>query len=257
MQFIWDFVIFRPLLNLLIGLYNTIGLENLGLTIIWLTVLMRIALLPLSIKDEARREKERKLRAELKALQRQFANNPSVLRDEQRKLMRKHRFRRWPKVIILLVQGLVFIILYQIFIHGINLSTVVDALYTFVRVPFFINTKFLGIDVAQRSVILSGLCGALLFANIWLDHQLDNAKWTRSDLMFLFAFPLFTFGFLYMLPAVKSIFILTTMVFSDMILLISTFRESVKEQEKIMAERSAEKARLQDKRVPHPTERFR
>ena len=34
MQFIWDCVIFRPLLNLLIGLYNTIGLENLGLTII-------------------------------------------------------------------------------------------------------------------------------------------------------------------------------------------------------------------------------
>lgn len=257
MNFLWETIVFRPLFNLLIGLYNTIGMENLGVTIIWLTVLIRLALLPLSIKDERRREKERKLKVALKNLQRQFANNPSVLREEQRKLMRLHSFRRWPRIVILVVQALVFLILYQIFIHGINLSQVVDALYQFVRVPISINTNFLGIDVAQRSIILSGLCGLLLFANIWLDHQLDNRKWTPADMLFLFGFPAATALVLYLLPAVKSIFILTTMVFSDLMLLISVFRESIKEQEVIMAKRAVEQAQKKDEGIPHPTERFR
>jgi YidC/Oxa1 family membrane protein insertase len=257
MNFIWETLVFRPLLNLLVGLYNTIGMENLGLAIIWLTVLIRVALLPLSIKDEKRRDKERKLKTELKTLQRQFANNPSVLREEQRRLMRTHRFRRWPRIVILVVQALVFLILYQIFIHGINLSQVVDALYQFVRVPISINTSFLGINVGERSFILSGLCGLLLFANIWLDHQLDNRKWTPADMLFLFGFPAVTFFVLFLLPGVKSLFILTTMVFSDAMLLISVFRESIKEQDHIMAKRAAEKALKQDEGIPHPTERFR
>lgn len=256
MDFIWQALVFRPLLNLLIGLYNTLGLENLGLAIIWLTVIIRVILLPFSLKDDERRDKERKLRLELKNLHRLFANNPTVLREEQRRLMKKRRYRRWPKIIVLAVQGLVFIILYQVFIHGINLSAVVDALYSFVDVPFGINTRFLGIDVAHRSAILSGLCGLLLFANIWLDHQLENRPWTPRDLLFLVGFPLVTFLALYLLPAVKSIFILTTMIFSDVLMVLSVFKASIKEQDKIMHEHAAEKARKKDEGVPHPTARF-
>lgn len=257
LDFLWQSLVFRPLLNLLIGLYNTIGLQNLGLSVIWLTMLVRLALLPLSLKDDARREREQKLKADLKNLQRMFANNPSVLREEQRKLMSSHRFRRWPRIIVLGVQALIFLVLYQVFIHGINLSLVVDALYRFVSVPFTINTSFLGIDISQRSIVLSGLCGAFLFANIWLDHQLDNRKWRQSDLLFLFGFPLATFIVLYLIPGVKSIFILSSMIFSDLLLLVSVFRESIKEQEHIIQHRHQEKKTKKEQGIPHPTERFR
>ena len=174
-----------------------------------------------------------------------IANNPSVLRDEQRNSAQTLRHHK----VIIASQGLVFIIPRKSLSRHQS-STANICLYMFViRDALIINFWVLTWHNRRISV-----CAALplpTFAN----HQLITLN--LLDLMFLFAFPLFTFGFLYMLPAVKSIFILTTMVFSDMILLISTFRESVKEQEKIMAERSAEKARLQDKRVPHPTERFR
>lgn len=257
MSWIWDHLIFGPLINVLIGLYNTVGLENLGLAVVWLTVIMRIVLLPLSLKDEARREKERKLREELQELRRMFANNPSVLREEQRKLMREHRFRRWPKIVVLAVQGLILVILYQVFIHGIHINQIVDVLYSFVRIPFNINTVFIGIDIAQRSYVLTSLCTLLLMGNIWFGHTLDNRSWTKKDLAFLFGFPAVTFIILIMLPGVKALFILSSMVFSDILMLITLFRESIHEQERIMSDRSTKDAEDRQAGLPHPTSRFR
>lgn len=257
MQWIWHELIFRPLINILIGLYNTIGFENLGLAIIWLTVLMRIVLLPLSIKDENQREGEQKLKNDLAELKRMFANNPSVLRDEQRKLMSQHRFRRWPRVIVLVVQALVFIILYQVFVHGAHLSQIVDVLYSFVKIPLRINTNFLGIDISHRSYILTTLCALVLFGNTWFDHALTNTKWTRSEFAFLFGFPALTFLFLILLPAVKAVFVLSTLLFSDILMVISVFKENVKEQERIIAERSAKQSESKHASLPHPMDRFK
>lgn len=257
MEWFWHALLVRPLVNILIGLYNTIGFENLGLAIVWLTVLMRIALLPLSLKDDARRNQEQKLKEELGQLRRMFANNPSVLREEQRKLMRQHRFRRWPRILVLGVQAVIFIVLYQVFIHGINIGKIVDELYSFVHIPLQVNTSFLGIDIARRSFILTSLCAMLLFGNIWFDHALDNRKWTRSEMAFLFGFPALTFAILIMLPGVKALFVLSSMLFSDILMLVSLFRQSVKEQERIMAERATKKAAEKDSSLPHPLERFR
>lgn len=257
MQWIWHELIFRPLINILIGLYNTIGFENLGLAIVWLTVIMRIVLLPLSLKDEGQREAEQKLKNELAELKRMFANNPSVLRDEQRKLMRVKRFRRWPRVIVLVVQALVLVILYQVFINGTHLNQIVDVLYSFVKVPLRINTYFLGIDISQRSYILTSLAALLLLANIWFDHALTNTKWTRSEFAFLFGFPALTFAVLIILPAVKAVFILSTLLFSDILMVISVFKENVKEQERIMSERASKKATDKHESLPHPMDRFK
>lgn len=257
MQWIWHELIFRPLINVLIALYNTVGLENLGLAIIALTVIIRVLLLPLSMKDDTRREQEQKMKRGLSELKRMFANNPTVLREEQRKLMRQFKFRRWPRVIVLLVQGLIFLILYQIFIHGIHINQIVDELYSFVKIPLHINTQFMGINIANRSYILTSLCALVLFGNIWFDHALVNSKWTRREVAFLFGFPALTFAILIMLPAVKALFILSTLLFSDILMVISVFKENIKEQERIMSERSTKKASERIIDVPHPTDRFR
>lgn len=257
MEWIWHVLLVQPLVNILIGLYNTIGFENLGLAIVWLTVLMRIVLLPLSLKDDRRRAQEQSLKAELAQLRRMFANNPTVLREEQRKLMRTRRFRRWPRVLVLFVQAVIFVVLYQVFVHGININKIVDELYRFVHIPVQVNTYFLGINIAKPSYILTSLCALLLMGNIWFDHALDNRKWTRSDMAFFFGFPALTFIILIMLPAVKSLFVLSSMVFSDILMLVSLFRQSVKEQERIIAERASKKAEEQTSSLPHPLERFR
>ena len=256
MVFIWQELLFRPLLNLLIGLYNTVGLQNLGIAIIWLTIITRIVLLPASLKDKKKLSKESDLRAKLAQLQKSYGNNPSVLRLEQRKLLKERKFRKWPKVILLGVQGLVLVILYRVFLGGINVEKIVDQIYSFVSIPPQINTIFLGIDIAQRSFILSFLCALLLFGNIWAGHRKSGKKWQRSDLLYAFGFPLLTFLVLWYLAAVKALFIITSMIFSNVLRAWSSFRESVKEQNVMMKDRTVKEAKAKKDALPQVKDRF-
>lgn len=255
LMFIWNEIFFRPLLNILIGLYNTVGLENLGLAIIWLTFVTRILLLPLSFKAEGQRKKQAELQKELYRLQQSYANNPAVLRQEQREALKKFKFRRWPKIISLAVQGFVLLILYQVFVGGVKLGEIVDQLYGFIDVPVAVNTIFLGIDIAQKDFTLSFIPTLILAFTIILDH--GKNKWTRNDLLLLVGFPLATFIFLFTLPAVKAVFILSSMLFGLALRFLTNFFESIAVQDKLMAEKTQKDAEARTQGVPHPKDRFK
>jgi len=256
LQMLWNALLFRPLLNILIGLYNTIGLNNLGLAIIWLTILVRILLIPVSLKDEKRQRRTQEFEDELTGLRKSYANNPSVLREEQRKLFQQLRFRRWPKILNLTVQGLILVILYQVFVGGIRLQEIVDALYAWVAVPVSINTIFLGIDIAKSSALLSGACAIVLLIEIVLDHQKVKKTWTYRDLLYLVAFPGATFLLLWYLPAVKAMFILTTLLFSAVFDSVRSFLKSVKMQQASIAEQAQKNETDRLANIPHPKQRF-
>ena len=257
MLFIWQEILFRPLLNLLIGLYNTIGAENLGLAIVWMTVVVRIILLPFSITDEKRRQKQIELEDQLADLEKSYANDPTVLREEQRKLLKKFRFRRWPKVIVLGVQGLILLVFYQVFIGGINFVEIVDSLYSFISVPEDINSQFLGVDIAKRSFILSFLCGLVLFVSIWAEHRKHKKTWHSSEILYAVGFPAATVAILWYLPAVKAVFIFSSLIFTDILKIISAFRSSVKEQNTMIKQAKEAAVQLKKDTLPHPKERFK
>ncbi len=253
--FLWNEILFRPLLNLLILLYDTIGWQNLGWSIVWLTLIVRLFLLPLSIKDEKSRLKTDQLKKELAKVQKSFANNPSLLREKQRETFKKFRVRRWPKVILLGVQGLVLVLLYQVFLGGIYVDKFADQIYSFILIPERINTVFLGFDIAKPSFFLSFLSAFILFGNIWAGHRKQKLKWKRSDLPFAILFPLATGFVLWYLPAVKALFILGSQVFSNLHRVILAFRASVKEQT-IHMNKKAEEAEAKKNNLPTFTERF-
>jgi membrane protein insertase Oxa1/YidC/SpoIIIJ len=256
MLFIWNEILFRPLLNLLVGLYNTIGLQNLGLAIIWLTILTRIALLPFFFAAERQKQKHVELNKELLKLQRSFSNNPSVLRDEQRKIFKRLKIRRWPKIISLAIQGLILVLLYQVFVGGINLAEIVDSLYSFVHVPRSVQTFFLGVDVAEKSILLSLIPAALLALTIVIDHGGFKIKWTQRDFGLLIGFPLLTFAILYSLPSVKALFVMSSQLFSLGFRLLTNFFASIAHQDKLIREKN-EKLRTAGKEgIPHPRSRF-
>ena len=255
MQFLWTEIFFRPLLNLLIGLYNTVGLENLGLAIIWLTIGTRVVLLPFSFKVESQRKRRELLTDELAALQKSYGNNPSVLREEQKDLLKKFKFRRWPKVINLAVQGFILLVLYQVFVGGINLGALVDSLYSWVDVPITINTVFLGIDIAKSSILLSLMPALVLAGTIVFDHG-GMQNWNARDLFLLIGFPLATFVILLLLPAVKAVFILTSMLFGILFRIITAFFDSVKLHEQLVKDR-AKKEAAKSVNIPHPKDRFK
>ena len=219
-SFFWTNFFYQPLFNALIWIYVNIAPQNLGWAVLWLTIFLRLILLPLTIVSERDALKQFKMEQEAKEKVKAFKNDPVTQKEEIRKVMRKNKISPWAKVITLGVQLLVLILLYQVFIRGITGDRVMKILYSWVEFPGKINTNFYGFEIGNRHDSLwAGLAAVYLFVSILISNKKE--KWERSRAAFLFLFPLFTFYALWMLPMVKSIFILTTMIFSDT---ISTLR---------------------------------
>jgi membrane protein insertase Oxa1/YidC/SpoIIIJ len=212
----WHDFLYTPLLNVLIWLYNGPALGNLGVAIIYLTIAIRIVLLPFTVVSERSKILYEKLGEKIKKIEHDFKND-SIQRNEIiRQTMKEHRVSPWAKVVVLGVQALILVLLYQVFIGGINGK--LGDLYSWVVRPDYINTIFLGFDLGKRSLFWSGLVGIVLFLEIYFDHR--GRKLTKSDVVYQVAFPGAVLFALWILPMAKSVFILTSLFFSFIVIAI-------------------------------------
>ena len=81
----WDTIIIRPIINLLLLLYKFLGHETI-IAIAIVTLLTRLALTPLQLKQQATARKQQELRPKMEELQKKYKDNPEKLLAEQRKL---------------------------------------------------------------------------------------------------------------------------------------------------------------------------
>lgn len=209
----WHDALYRPLLNALIALYQYAAGENLGVAVIELTVLVRIILLPLSIISERKQATIEAVSKKFGEIQEAFKNDPVKQRQEGRKLLRAHRVSPWAKILVIGVQVLILVLLYQVFLGGMD-PRKFDALYAFVQRPDFVNTDFFGFNAAQPSWWWSGAVGVLLFIEISVVQYQRRNLLHRRDLLYRYAFPIASVFVLQQLAMVKSLFILTSMLFS-------------------------------------------
>ncbi len=217
---IWNNFLYIPLFNGLIWLYNDWGKENLGYAVIILTVALRVVLLPLSIVSERNKIRYRLLDEELGKTEKAYKDDRVLLKEQVRGLLKKYKVNPWAKTLVLGIQALVLVLLYQVFIHGITYSKL-NVLYPFVARPEVINAKFYGFELGLRDARWAGLVGLVLFAEIYLDQRRRKAKVARNEQIYAIFFPIMSFLILYALPMVKSVFILTSLAFSYM---LSMFR---------------------------------
>ena len=209
----WHDFLYQPVFNFLIFIYNDWTNQNLGAAIIYLTILLRIALLPFTIVTEKGKAKNAELEAEIAKVQELYKRDPEVRKQEIRKILKKRKVYPWARMVSIGVQVVVFILLYQVFLRGITGDKVLKILYPIIDYPGKINTMFLGLDLAKtHDLILPGLVMIWLMAEIFYSFKGKTA--ISGDLAYFIAFPAFVFLFLWWLPTVKSLFILTSMAFS-------------------------------------------
>ncbi len=215
---LWFKFLYQPLFNLLIWLYNNVTANNLGWAIVILTVLLRLILLPLTIIAERNKQKNEELMQEIAELERAYINDPITQKEEIRKLLKQKKIRPWAKATELGVQVLVLVLLYQVFVSGIEGDKVSRTLYCSVNFPGKINADFYGFHLGETHTIVGPLVVALyLLLEIYRNFSKREAKITQSDLAYFILFPFFSFVILWILPMVKSLFVLTSLVFSTFI----------------------------------------
>ncbi len=214
---IWTVYLYQPLFNALLWIYVNIAEKNMGWAVIWLTVFLRILLLPLTIISQRNSAKEQEVEAQAILAAKAFKNDQVAQKEAIRRVMKKNHVSPWAKVFLLGFQVLVFLLLYQVFIHGISGDKIIKTLYYFIDFPGKINTDFYGFNIGlSHDIFWAGIVAIYLFVSIYLGEGSEKKR-DSSKLTYLVFFPLFTFIILWYLPMVKSLFILTTMVFSDTI----------------------------------------
>lgn len=210
---IWHNGLYQPLLNALFFIYENFAGENMGIAVIELTLAVRIILLPLSLISEHKTGILESLSRKLEGVIHDFKSDPIHQREEIRKILKSHHVNPWAKVVTLGVQVLVLILLYQVFMGGLGTQKL-DDLYSFVRRPDFVNTTFLGFNVAARNLYWALAVGVLLFIEIAVEQHARRNILKQRDLFYRYAFPIVSVIILSRLPMTKSLFILTSMGFS-------------------------------------------
>ena len=191
---IWHDWLYAPLLNLLIYLYNTIGLGSLGVAVIALTAVIRVLLLPLSVLSERGALAYDRLQVKIRAIEEESHSDPIYKNERIRELLRQNKVNPWAKVAVLVLQLLVLVVLYQVFMGGINKQ--LDGLYGWVLRPEAVSTSFLGFELGTRSIYWAAAVAIFLFVEIAVSLK-RRALVERSDMYYLFLFPAFVFSVLW------------------------------------------------------------
>jgi YidC/Oxa1 family membrane protein insertase len=101
-------------------IYEYLAFENYGLAIIIFTILTKLLLLPLTMKQMKSTSKMQELQPELQKLQKMYANNKEKLNEEMMKLYQKHNYNPASGCLPLLIQFPILIALYRVLIKPLT-----------------------------------------------------------------------------------------------------------------------------------------
>ncbi len=147
---IFHYVFYEPVYNLLILLYHVSG--SFALSIVLLTVFLRLCLLPLTRKQLQSSRKMQELQPQIKALQAQYRGDAQGLMTAQRALFKENNYSQAQGCLPLLIQMPVLYSLFYAFRTVItnNLTAINTDIYPFLpKVTHLLTTKFLWMDLAQ------------------------------------------------------------------------------------------------------------
>lgn len=173
MRELFDLIFYQPLFNALIWLYNTVALQDLGIAIFMLTVIIRAILWPLSHKAIEAQKMMQELQPKLDAIKKQHKDNKQAQTQAIMELYKQEKVNPFGSCVPMLIQLPVFLALYWVLGAGLK-SEHLDLLYPFVTNPGTINPIAFGfLDLAQRSIVIALAAGA---AQYWQASQLITAQ---------------------------------------------------------------------------------
>ena len=157
-------VLYQPLYNALILLTHLLPWADEGVIIIVFTLIIRLALFPLSQQSIRTQVKMREIAPELEQLKAKYKDN----REEQAKQMmlfyKVKKINPFAGFLAILIQLPIILALYRIFYNGGLAHIDHDLIYSFIQAPVAISTHFLGlIDLTQKSLIFSITAAASQF----------------------------------------------------------------------------------------------
>lgn len=224
-------LIYQPFFNILVFFYFILdkvtgGHPDMGIAVILLTILIRILLLPMSLSGDKSEKERRQIALEARGLDDVFAQDPIKLKEQKKILMRKNRGVIVGELISLGIQVAISLMLWRIFAEGLK-GEDFHLLYPFMpRIEEPFNLVFLGkFHLDHTAVSRQGIDGSVMLLNLlqsFLIFVLETiAIYTspyppqKGEVVRLqLVLPLVSFFVFMFLPAGKKLFVITTLIFS-------------------------------------------
>jgi len=164
LSFLYTEVIYRPLFNLLVFIYDVVPGQDIGVAIILLTILVRLALYKVNGKAIKGQRELQEVQPEIREIQRKYKDDKEKQARELMAVYQKHKISPFSGCLPLLIQFPIIIALYHVFLNGFK-DVSLDTLYAFVPNPGHLNAVSFGgiIDLAVPSVALALIASALQY----------------------------------------------------------------------------------------------
>jgi YidC/Oxa1 family membrane protein insertase len=171
-SYIWHTFFFDPVYNSLVFFIDIMPGGDVGLAIIATVVIVKLVLLPISIKAVQTQRVMREIQPKLNALKEQYKDN----REEQARAMmsiyKDAKINPFASIFVVLLQIPIIIALYYSVYSGggVPLPNInIELLYSFIKAPVDLTMNFLGIvDITGRSIVLALLAGITQYIQVKL-----------------------------------------------------------------------------------------
>lgn len=222
----FDALLVKPIVNLLIGIYAALPIHDMGLAIIIVTLIIRFLLWPLAAKGLHSQRALQKLQPEVNAIRKKAKTK----QEESKMIMELYKEKEinpFSSCLLTLVQLPLLIALFIAFERGIKIDNMIALLYPWVQNLDYVKTimadhskfqvsLFGLVDLLKPSIILGIIAGALQFVQtkmITPAHVDDDNPQGRATKQMMYFLPIITVVFAFKLPAALPLYwIVTTLV---------------------------------------------
>jgi YidC/Oxa1 family membrane protein insertase len=218
---LWNNILLEPTINFLILLSKGM-LDNFGLAIIVLTIVIRIITFPLMMRQLKSSRAMQDIQPKMKELQKKYAKDKQKLSAETMKLYKEHGVNPLGCVGPMLIQFPIWIALYQAVIQALaytpeNLLGLSERLYSWsaIQGTLPLNNHFLWLDLARGDIIIA----ILVAASMWALQKMSSVPSTdpqqqSTQKMMTWIMPLMFGFFAITLPSGLSVYWIASNIIS-------------------------------------------
>jgi len=225
-------LIYQPFFNLLVGIYYLLGqipgnpYTDMGIAVIVFTIALRIILLPVTLASDRSEKERRDIEDTLQQIHRDYRSDPVRQKQLKRKLWLTNPRVLIAETINFFIQAIIFLMLYRIFAKGLE-GADIHLLYDFMPdVPQPYNLMFLGqYDLSHPNFTLNIIQSIVIFTAELISTLTSPFPSSRGEMIRLqIILPIASFAIFSQLPAGKKLFVITTLIFSIIYMLLRTIR---------------------------------
>ncbi len=156
---LYNTVLYEPIFNFLVFLYNIVPGNDIGVAIILLTIVIKLLLLPLSLKATESQKALQEIQPKMEKLKKEYKDNKEEQAKALMELYKTEKVHPLSSCFPILIQFPFLIAVFQVFRNGFNPETL-NIVYPFIERPEALNPISFGfLNLSEPIIALAFLAG--------------------------------------------------------------------------------------------------